>query len=98
MLFRSAVAEIIALPSDLEGLFILTEKGKGRFTGYEDRISWTAKLEFERKKDCIRPLKLENRIFDKDGREIAVETQEFDYKNQKAAYSRRDLIAKVVKE
>jgi hypothetical protein len=93
-----AQAEIVAMPVDIEGLFILTEKGTGSFTGYRDKISWTARLEFERKKDYIRPIRLENRVSDKSGREIVIERQEFDYKNQKASSSRTDLVTKETQE
>ena len=87
-----ATAEIVPDHDKEEGFYILTEKGEGYYTGFKDKIVWFTTMEFLHTEDMIRPLNVTKHIFDEDEKEIAVETQSFDFKNKKAVYSYKDLL------
>ncbi len=59
----------------------MVEKAEGFHSSFKGRVSWVARLEFERTEDSIRPMSLEKRIFDESGRLIRLEKQEFDLVN-----------------
>jgi hypothetical protein len=61
-----------------DNVYIIVEKAEGLYSSFDGRISWVARMEFERTKDNVRPLRLDKRVFDKRGDMIRHETQEFD--------------------
>ena len=71
---------------------IITEKLEGYYTGFDGKISWIGKEEFERTKDFIRPLNMDQRIFNESGKLIATQKQNFNYTNNSATCSNTDLI------
>ena len=80
--------------TDKKDIYLLTERGKGRFSGFKDRISWTATLRFLSTEDIIKPLKMEKQIFNQGGKLITRQTQNFDFANRKATYCYENLITK----
>jgi len=60
------------------GVYVMVEKAEGVYSSFDGRVSWVARMEFERTKDNIRPLRLNKRVFDERGNMIRLETQEFD--------------------
>lgn len=60
------------------GVYVMVEKAEGIYSGFNGRISWVARMEFERTDDSIRPMRLEKRVFDERGGLIRIEKQEFD--------------------
>ena len=71
---------------------VITEKLEGYYTGFEDKISWIGKEEFQRTKDFVRPLNMDQRIFDESGKPIATQKQAFDYTDNSAICIKTDLI------
>jgi len=63
------------------GVYAMVEKAEGFYSGFNGRISWVARMEFERTADSIRPMRLEKRVFDEKGCLIRLEKQEFDLAN-----------------
>lgn len=80
--------------TDKKDIYLLTERGKGHFSGFKDRISWTAKLIFLSTEDTIKPLKMEKQTFNQEGKLIVRQTQKFDFTNRKAIYRYENLITK----
>ena len=80
--------------TDKKDIYLLTERGKGYFSGFKDRISWIAKLKFLSTKDSVKPLKMEKQIFNQGGKVITRQTQKFDFTNKKVIYSYENLITK----
>jgi hypothetical protein len=80
--------------------YMLIEKGQGYFSGFRNRISWVAELEFESTDDAVRPFKAVRHIFDEQGEMLAAEIQEFDFKNNKLVYSYEEFFTerKIKKE
>ena len=60
------------------GVYLMTEKGGGVYSSFKGRVSWVAEMKFERTKDSIRPMSLDKRVFDANGKMIRRERQEFD--------------------
>lgn len=60
------------------GVYVMVEKAEGLYSSFKGRISWVARMEFERTKDNIRPLRLEKSVFDDKGKTVRIEKQEFD--------------------
>jgi len=71
-----ATAEIIHKEGDI---YTITEKMEGIYSGFSGRISWVATTDFERTKDAVKPLNMDQRIFDSNGKLIAVSKQDFNY-------------------
>lgn len=63
------------------GVYAMIEKAEGFYSSFNGRVSWVARMEFERTEDSIRPMRLEKRIFDEKGGLIRLEKQEFDLAN-----------------
>ncbi len=80
--------------TDKKDIYILIERGKGYFSGFKGRISWTAKLKFLSTEDRIKPLKMEKQIFNQGGKVIARQTQKFDFANKKVTYRYENLVIK----
>jgi hypothetical protein len=64
---------------------------EGVYTGFDGKISWVATTDFRRTIDAVKPLNMDQRIFDAGGRAIAVITQEFDYAENIVTNTYRDL-------
>jgi hypothetical protein len=60
------------------GVYLMVEKAAGIYSGHSGRISWVARMEFERTKNSVRPLGLDKRVFDASGKMVRRETQKFD--------------------
>ena len=60
------------------GIYLMTEKAQGIYSSFNGRVSWVAEMKFERTKDSIRPISLDKRVFDANGKTIRREKQEFD--------------------
>jgi len=84
-----ATAEIEKKEGDIG---VITEKLEGHYAGFEGRIYWIAKEEFRRTKDFIRPLNMDQRIFDKSGKLIATQKQNFNYTDNSVTCVKSDLI------
>ncbi len=84
-------AEVDIKKSGREGVYLLTEKGEGIYTGFDGRIRWKSEMEFESDASGVRPLVCVRRIFDKDGNALAVQTQRFDLEDGKAVIIAEDL-------
>jgi len=67
--------------SQSPGVYVMIEKAEGFHSSFKGRVSWVARMEFERTEDSIRPMRLEKRVFDEKGSLIRVEKQEFDLAN-----------------
>jgi hypothetical protein len=70
-----AQAEITKTPQ--KDIFILEERGEGRFSGFAGEVSWVSSLEFESTKTDVKPLKMEKTVYSRDGKKLATETQKF---------------------
>lgn len=82
----TATAEISRVPDKGDNIYLLSEKGDGSFSGFRDKISWLAQLNFESNKDTVRPLRMERLVSDKNGKLLARESQEFDFRQGKVGY------------
>ena len=60
------------------GIYLMTENARGIHSSFNGRISWVAEMKFERTKDSVRPISLDKRVYDQNGKTIRRERQEFD--------------------
>lgn len=60
------------------GVYLMTEKAQGVYSSFKGPVSWVAEMKFERTKDSIKPMSLDKRVFDVNGKMIRRERQEFD--------------------
>ncbi len=88
-----ATAEIRHKEGDI---YTITEKMSGLYSGFDDRISWVATTDFERTKDWIKPLNMDQRIFDASGNPIAISKQEFNYTDKVVTCVYEDLVKNTV--
>ena len=88
-----ATAEIRHKEGDI---YTITEKMSGLYSGFDDRISWVATTDFERTKDWIKPLNMDQRIFDASGNPIAISKQEFNYTDKVVTCIYEDLVKNTV--
>jgi len=80
-----------------EGIvYTITERMNGVYAGYSKPISWVATTDFERTKDTVKPLNMDQHIFDESGRPIAVVTQDFNYVDKVVTCTHEDLVKKTV--
>jgi hypothetical protein len=86
-----ATAEIRQKEGDI---YTITEKMHGVYSGFDGRISWVAKTDFERTKDAVKPLNMDQRIFDASGKPIAVVKQYFNYSDKIVTCTYEDLVKK----
>lgn len=86
----TASAGITSAPDAGPGFYILTEKGAGTLSGFRNKISWTARLEFESDGEAVRPVLMENKVFNDNGEQIFAEREEFDHKAGKVRYAGGD--------
>ncbi|MDD5681349.1 MAG: hypothetical protein PHI59_08950 [Candidatus Omnitrophica bacterium] len=63
------------------GIYLMTEKAQGIYSSFDGFVSWIAELKFKRTENNIRPISLDKRVFDSDGKMIRREKQEFDLAN-----------------
>lgn len=76
--------------NDSPGVYIMTEKAQGIYSSFKGRVSWVAEMKFERTKDSVRPISLDKRVFDAQGRMIRREKQEFDLTDNTATCTHED--------
>ena len=69
------------ITNERPGVYAMVEKGEGIYSSFKGRVSWVARMEFERTGDSIRPMRMEKRVFDEKGGLIRLEKQEFDLAN-----------------
>lgn len=60
------------------GVYLMTEKAEGVYSSFKGQVSWVAEMKFERTKESVRPMSLDKRVFDRNGKMIRRERQEFD--------------------
>ena len=72
--------------------YSIIEKGRGYYSGFEGNISWVEEAGIEAVGDTIRPLWMKKRIFDENGKAIAVREQMFDFDNNTVTCTHDDLI------
>lgn len=77
-------------------IYTITEKMNGLYSGFDGRISWVATSDFERTKDFLKPLNMDQRIFDSGGKPIAVSKQEFNYTEKIVTCVYEDLVKNTV--
>jgi hypothetical protein len=69
------------ITNERPGIYVMVEKAEGIYSSFNGRVSWVARMEFERTEDSIRPISMEKRVFDEKGGLIRLEKQEFDLAN-----------------
>ena len=84
-----ATAEIQHKEGDV---FIITENMRGIYSGFNDEISWIARTEFKRTKDTVRPLSMEQRVFDRSEKQVALNKQDFNYADMVVTCIQEDLV------
>lgn len=84
-----ATAEISHKEGDV---YTITEKMNGVYSGFDGRISWVAATDFERTKDTVKPLNMDQRIFDGNGKLIAISKQDFNYADKVVTCTYEDLV------
>ena len=72
-------------------IFVLTERADGVYSSFDGPISWVAELEFESTDDAVRPLSLEKKVFDENGKMIRLEEQKFDQEKKLATCTHKDI-------
>lgn len=87
----AASADIVRAPGEKRSFYILTSEGAGVLSGFKGKVSWAGRLEFESTEDMVRPVSMENRVFNDKLEPIFVEKQEFDHKAGKVRYTGIDL-------
>jgi hypothetical protein len=90
----SASADIVRAPDKGRDSYVLTEKGAGILSGFKGKVSWEARLEFESTGEMVKPVSMENRVFDSKNKLIVTEREEFDYDANKARHIREDALRK----
>jgi len=90
-----ATAEITHKEGDI---YTITEKMEGVYSGFSGKISWVATTDFERTKDAVKPLNMDQRIFDSGGKPIAVSKQDFNYTDNVVTCIYEDLVKNTVKK
>jgi hypothetical protein len=89
----TATAEIRHKEGDI---YTIIEKMKGVYTNYRGEISWVATTDFERTKDAVKPLNMDQRIFNAAGKLIAISKQSFDYDTKVVTCTYEDLVMDTV--
>jgi hypothetical protein len=77
-------------------IYNITEKMNGIYTGFDRKISWIASTDFEKTKDTLKPLDMDQRIFDESGKPIAIRRQDFNYDNKTVTCTYEDLVNNTV--
>jgi len=89
--WRATTEVVLTVDEILFDIFELIEKGRGTYGGFDEEISWEAVLEFKEEKDDVRPVKMEKHIFDKSGKLIIRDLQEFDFSKSTVTFKRENL-------
>lgn len=82
----------ISLTDEASHIYLLTETGKGSFSGFKDNISWKSTLEFESRTDTIIPIKSARYVYDEGGKPLSLAVQEFDLAAGEAIYRYEDFV------
>jgi len=69
------------ITNERPGVYVMVEKAEGVYSSFKGRVSWEARMEFERTENSLRPIRMEKRVFDDKGTLIRLEKQEFDLAN-----------------
>ncbi|MDD5634199.1 MAG: hypothetical protein PHW46_02870 [Candidatus Omnitrophica bacterium] len=73
-------------------VYSIVEKMNGQYSGFDGNISWVARTDFERNKESVKPLNMDQQIFDQSGKLIVVNKQDFDYTKKIVICTHKDLI------
>jgi len=73
-------------------IYTLTEKAEGIYYGFNGKVSWEGKADVEKVKDSIRALNMKKCFFDKRGKMIARQRQEFDYDDNTVTCIHEDFL------
>ncbi|MBL7157236.1 MAG: hypothetical protein ISS92_03625 [Candidatus Omnitrophica bacterium] len=73
-------------------IYSVTENGKGVYSGFRGKVSWIAEMEFNDSGVIMRPIWTKRRVFNEAGKEIAVQTQDFDFNKRIVTCRKEDLI------
>ena len=93
-----ATTQIMQVTDGRENIYLITEKGEGIFSGFKDKMSWIATLEFKSSKDTIIPIESQKHIFDENGKMVTSSVQKFDFKNKNVSCTRKNLLTGKKKE
>ena len=74
------------------GTYSMVEMARGRYFGFEGRISWVVETEFEGIGNTVRPLRMKKHISDEDGKVIAIQEQAFNFDDNVVTCTHEDLI------
>jgi len=89
----SATTEVMLTVDGISfDIFEIIEKASGTYGGFDERISWETILELKEEKDDVKPVKMEKRIFDKNGKLIIRDLQEFDFSKNTVTLKRENLV------
>jgi hypothetical protein len=69
----------------------MTEKAKGVYSSFNGPVSWKAEMKFERDEHSVRPISLDKRVFDQNGKMIRRERQVFNLADNTATCIHEDL-------
>lgn len=80
-----------------DDIYVMTEKGEGIYSSFNCRISWITEMQFKSTKDNVRPLRMEKRVFDEEGKMLRFEKQEFDFANNIVACVHEDFPRNIIR-
>ncbi len=90
--WRATTEVVFTVDEILFDIFELIEEGSGSYGGFAEEISWKTNLEFREEKDSVKPVKMEKQIFDKSGKLIVRDFQEFDFSKNTVIFKRENLV------
>jgi hypothetical protein len=73
-------------------IYTITEKFEGFYFGFDGKISWIAVEDFKRTKDFVRPINMDQHIFNESGKMIATQKQYFNYTDNSVTCVQNNLI------
>jgi|GEM_PF-567052 len=73
-------------------IYSMVEKGRGYYFGFKGKISWVEEAGFGENGNTIKPLWMKKRISDASGKEIVVQEQIFDFKENTVTCIHKDLV------
>jgi len=77
------------------GIYLMTEKAQGVHSSFNGRVSWVSEMKFERTKDKVRPISLDKRVFDSEGKTIRREKQAFDHAGNTGICTHEEPLRKI---
>lgn len=71
-------------------IYVMIEKVSGVYSSFNGPVSWRAEMKFERTKNNVRPISLDKRVFDQNGKMIRRERQDFNLADNTATCIHED--------